>query len=370
MDADATSTQTCKILLLAYRLADRFQADEVSKVLKSALDQVQQADVHTDLISLFFCLQPSVRESLGDFEKKCTGQLVSIFGDVPAVIRSPDLTAQFISLPQAAALVWVQQDGLTVHSENCVVYLLMAWVNENKSMCKEQLKELVDNVRAVNLSTSYLVGTLPTLEFFGDCKGMRYITHLLHFKAGTEIDMAMSWPRDGPTAWIKGSRTLSPEAEDGVAVELSLTPAEITSSIPEHLIDNQEWLIKSSPPLYFNGYWIQPALMGEWLSATTEVREGRFHVWSGFKYLDYYPYNDITAAQGLSDGFKATLVTKIQVPSRLTFKILGKLSFVMHWSKNFYDLILDGPSDSHFTQLFTPYLINDQAKFIFVARAE
>ena len=65
--------------------------------------------------------------------------LVTVFGNVPAVISSSGQRRQFCSLPLAAVLVWARADNLKVHSENCVVLLLSAWV---KVYCKARAKAL------------------------------------------------------------------------------------------------------------------------------------------------------------------------------------------------------------------------------------
>ena len=55
--------------------------------------------------------------------------LVTVYGDVPAVITSNRyLFREFCCLPYTAVLAWARADNLRVHSENCVVLLLSAWV--------------------------------------------------------------------------------------------------------------------------------------------------------------------------------------------------------------------------------------------------
>ena len=60
--------------------------------------------------------------------------LVTLFGDVPAVIVSSTKRRFFTQLPIEAVQCWARSDELRVHSESCVVVLLAAWAAANAPM--------------------------------------------------------------------------------------------------------------------------------------------------------------------------------------------------------------------------------------------
>lgn len=57
---------------------------------------------------------------------------VEVFGNVPTVISSPNLTAQFLQLPHAAILALLSSDVLTTDREDSVLMLLSWWLEEHK----------------------------------------------------------------------------------------------------------------------------------------------------------------------------------------------------------------------------------------------
>jgi hypothetical protein len=95
----------------------------------------------------------------------CQRRLVDLFGDVPSVITEQQWRQRFCTLPHAAVLAWLQADDLKVHSENCVVFLLSAWVKseEHPPCSPQQLEKLAHNVRVQHLTPSYLHCVLPDL---------------------------------------------------------------------------------------------------------------------------------------------------------------------------------------------------------------
>ena len=169
--------------------------------------------------------------------------LVTIYGDVPAVITSGRcLLREFCCLPPTAVLVWAKADNLRVHSENCVVWLLSAWVKaydkaridaarpctgsdeepeeeaaseeaaseeaaseeeaaeeeeseeeaaavgvpedessaeeEEGSEDKQMYEELAHCVRVLHLSPSYLLHIVPSLPWFRSCSGRASLPYL------------------------------------------------------------------------------------------------------------------------------------------------------------------------------------------------
>jgi hypothetical protein len=81
--------------------------------------------------------------------------LLQVFGDVHAMLTSPQLLQHFRQLPLQAARIWADSDNLVVDSEDSVAVALGWWVaGEVGSMCSEdQLKELSGLLRVRHMST-------------------------------------------------------------------------------------------------------------------------------------------------------------------------------------------------------------------------
>ncbi|KAJ9530467.1 hypothetical protein QJQ45_012443 [Haematococcus lacustris] len=94
--------------------------------------------------------------------------LIRNFGDVHAVITSPQLRTAFQQLPFAAVQQWAGSNALTVDSENSVVELISLWMAGpgGQACSKEQKQQLSCLVRVQHLSPAYAQGRLPTLDWF------------------------------------------------------------------------------------------------------------------------------------------------------------------------------------------------------------
>ncbi|KAG1657943.1 hypothetical protein FOA52_000974 [Chlamydomonas sp. UWO 241] len=140
------------VRLRALALAGYFQvAPSAGKLLANGLGDVP-ADLITDDV-----MQMAMNSRTGDldpplpkeFLDKCVPRLVSVFGNVPAVLRTPDLLARFCALRHDSVLAFMGQadaDDMQVHSENDVVALLTAWVDACGGSCTEaQVRLLADS---------------------------------------------------------------------------------------------------------------------------------------------------------------------------------------------------------------------------------
>jgi hypothetical protein len=80
--------------------------------------------------------------------------LLHLFGDVHAMLTSPDHLTQFRQLPFQAVRVWADSDELVIDSEDSVAVSLGWWVaGEVGSKCSdEQLKELSGLLRVRHMS--------------------------------------------------------------------------------------------------------------------------------------------------------------------------------------------------------------------------
>ena len=227
------------LFLRAYRLADRFEAVQCMDVFSRHINGFKPADITLDAALVFFGLQPALRDRLKKMGITCSQVLLLIFGDAPSVIRSPHLTAQFESLPHAAVLDWSLQDNLLVHSENCVVYLLSAWVNKHPDISTKEANQLACNIRVLHLSDAYLHTLLPNLEWMKNFYGMKNLPTLHFIRLGT-LSKAHHFH---PSSWIsKPQRKQSSTASSPLVFELS-GPASAQSALPQ----------------YMNGLWIKPS---------------------------------------------------------------------------------------------------------------
>jgi hypothetical protein len=70
--------------------------------------------------------------------------LLHVFGDIHAMLTSPDQLERFRQLPYRAIRAWADSDDLVVDSEDSVAVALGWWVAgaEGSKCSEEQLKEL------------------------------------------------------------------------------------------------------------------------------------------------------------------------------------------------------------------------------------
>jgi hypothetical protein len=96
--------------------------------------------------------------------------LQKVFGNVPMVIASEDLCKEFCSIPFKAVAMWlILKQNLSVHSENCIMYMVSAWVAARRrftSIPSEELRWLADHVVMHLLSPMYLTGIVRQLDWY------------------------------------------------------------------------------------------------------------------------------------------------------------------------------------------------------------
>ena len=265
------------LILRAYRLADRFEALQCMEVFSQQIRAFEPSNITLEVAVVYFGLQPALRdrlETMGkanssqlalSFLSACSQVLLSTFGDVPLVIRSPELTAQFQSLPYAAVLDWSRQDTLAVHSENCVVYLLSAWIDVHSGLSTLEANELADNIRVLHLSDAYLHTLLPNLDWIKSCTGVKTLPALHYIRLGTLSKS--SWP--GPKPWVaerrnpirsvffRAAQGSNPGTPFPVILEKTLSPDDIAAMES----DKSFKVNGSSGSVYVNGFWINIAVM-------------------------------------------------------------------------------------------------------------
>ncbi len=143
----------------------------------------------------------------------------------------------------------MQADNLKVHSENCVVLLLSAWVkNMRHLVCNAQLLEqLADHVRVAHLSPSYLHTVLPDLDWFrARVDQLRY--YLIREATKGEYSIA-------PQQWTGKPRNRTVASLPAVTFNAKFTLELIES------LDNPEALEahwpRSTEKVYANGYFFR-----------------------------------------------------------------------------------------------------------------
>lgn len=216
-----------QLLFQCLRLADRFGAVACMDLILDRLSSIPIEDMDLFLLTHAFGLPTGVcgRPSFPAFLSKCKQQVTLLFGDVPAVIRDQTLKGQFCSLPFAAVLAWAESGELLVHSENCVVYLLSAWVeaqrmaanqDEDGRPSMEELEQLAHQVRLCHLGPAYLHQILPNLDCFTDCSSMEHLPHLLAIKGnGINLDQGLKAAKPpicgwkGPKQWMAKRRRMA-----------------------------------------------------------------------------------------------------------------------------------------------------------------
>ncbi len=103
-----------ELLLRMCRLADRYQLPD------RCMDAIAEAMCALEidygaLLSIFSLPEPILRlQAFVSLLSKGQAAVVSLFGDVPAVIIDKDKRAQFCRLPHSAVLSWLKAAGLKV----------------------------------------------------------------------------------------------------------------------------------------------------------------------------------------------------------------------------------------------------------------
>lgn len=175
--------------------------------------------------------------------------MLQLFGDVPSVIASEQLRPQFCSLPYAAVLKWLRMDDLAVHSENCVLLLMTAWVEAQAKagdVCSTvQLDQLARQVRVNHVGPAYLHSILPSLSWFSQSKQL--LPLLLASKAMPAFKPA-SRNAAFPPAWTAVSRQ---RCQDPCSVTLgySLEAGQLQEVYAGNPVD--------FPASYVNGFMMQ-----------------------------------------------------------------------------------------------------------------
>jgi hypothetical protein len=81
--------------------------------------------------------------------------LLHMFGDVHALLTSPQLLQHFRKLPFSAIKAWADSDDLVVDTEDSMAVVLGWWVGggEGSKCSEEQLKDLSGVLRLRHMST-------------------------------------------------------------------------------------------------------------------------------------------------------------------------------------------------------------------------
>lgn len=246
------------LLVQALGLANRFCASApCTTTLASALANAPKESIDLDLLHAVFHEQLSDARALAPmtpFLKACSQRLQDLFGDVPAVIKDEQRRQTFCQLPPAAVTEWIKLDRLSVHSENCIVYLVSAWVEaqeEAGQACSPQhLEQLAREVRVVNLGPAYQNSILPSLAWFQGCK--EWLPALQTIRRLRPVDrreciQAAAIPKECK-AWLAEPRAIW-AGSGSTTLSWHLDAAELQQLHSEESV--------ASPAVYVNGFMMQ-----------------------------------------------------------------------------------------------------------------
>ena len=240
-----------QLLLQVYCLEDKYKIPAACmEPVFAALSALQATDIDLALLSHVYSLPDQLlnAQSLQKLAAACKQKLLELFCDVPAVITDLEQRRQFCALPYAAVLAWLQFDGLKVHSESCVLFLLSAWVqSEEHPACNpHMLKQLAHSVRVEHLSAMYLHSVLPDLEWFQEscCEEVRFLRGM-HLRKATNGERTDG---EGPAAWFAPKRK-NTSLPASATVGWSLGPEELG----QLYTSSTDYTIISPSSAYLNG---------------------------------------------------------------------------------------------------------------------
>jgi hypothetical protein len=161
-----------------------------------------------------------------------------------------DDAAPAVALLRSVVMGWVSCDGLQVHSENDVVYLLTEWVHAQAAAggpCSPaQLAQLVDKVRVLECGAFYLQFVLPNLDWF---KSRALLLGVASVFAPHARNPALSIPALAslPAAWKAAPRerlqnTPTLEWEVGAEQLYGLSSPMSEAALPNKVFINGIWL--------------------------------------------------------------------------------------------------------------------------------
>ena len=105
-----------------YCLADKFEVPAPCMApIVAALTDFKTEELDVTMLSEVYCLPEGLflAPPLQKLAGSCQARLVTLFGDVPAVIVSEERKRQFCALPHAAVLAWLKANDLKVRAVGC-----------------------------------------------------------------------------------------------------------------------------------------------------------------------------------------------------------------------------------------------------------
>lgn len=160
-------------------------------------------------------------------------KLLRNFGNIPAVIASPALTAQLLRLPHAAFLALLESDALTTDSEDSVLLLLSWWLEgcnvQDRPCSKELVAELQGQVRYSRLSPTFLAQALPLVPHLNP--SLIQLSQLNEFRSFTLVQSLLfcqDLKSECPSGWFKPKRLLAfGKGSDTVSVTLLISSSQL-----------------------------------------------------------------------------------------------------------------------------------------------
>lgn len=102
--------------------------------------------------------------------------MMTLFGNTSHIINIPILFSQFLQLPLQWLWRWAMSPDLVTDHENSLVLLVAAWTKgpEGQRYTRSQLQCVANHLRMWHLSSSYLLGVLPTLPWLDAAQVQRF----------------------------------------------------------------------------------------------------------------------------------------------------------------------------------------------------
>lgn len=157
---------TARQLLRLHRMADYLSMVDVLDASMERILALQPSDIGIpDCIWMGYSSElpddPKIADALRTLGK---GGVFHHLHDMPAIMRDEQLKAQWLALPHAALLDLLRNPAFATDSEDSVLTACGMWADQYK-LNKPQVRAVLDEVRLVQLSSTFLFTVLPQMDW-------------------------------------------------------------------------------------------------------------------------------------------------------------------------------------------------------------
>jgi hypothetical protein len=159
-------------------LANRYQVNNCVASCADCLTKAGTDGMSIELMMRILSL-PTVLKQVSEFRSLLTAaesKLVHLYEDMEQAWTTDSLRQLFVSLPCDAVKLLATSDALKVASENVVFVAVSSWLMYNRAheLCSShEVFELLDCIRLVQLSTTFLCDIAHNIKLFADCCGFQ-----------------------------------------------------------------------------------------------------------------------------------------------------------------------------------------------------